>query len=129
MSVLTCAGRGRKCSLQPTMERAVTAMMKRLLIASAALIYPCSAAFAQEAATGHRVRVGLGAQVRPEYVGADKSDIAPLFHVTIARGTDQFRFGAPDDSAGIAVVRKDGFSFGPAANIEGSRKDSDVGAP
>jgi outer membrane protein len=102
--------------------------MKHLLIASAALLISTTA-FAEDATTGHRVRVGLGAQVRPEYIGADSSEVAPLFHINIARGTNQFRFGAPDDSAGIAVVSKNGFSFGPAANLASSRKDSDVGAP
>ena len=115
-------------AVQPTTSGEVTATMKHLLIASAALLFTSTAAFAQDATTGHRVRVGLGAQVRPEYIGADSSEIAPLFHIKIARGANQFRFGAPDDSAGISVVSKNGFSFGPAANLQGSRKDSDVGA-
>jgi outer membrane protein len=103
--------------------------MKSLLIASAVALLSSTAAQAQDSATGHRVRVGLGAKVQPEYIGADSSEVAPVFHVNIARGTDEFRFGAPDDSPGIAVVSKNGFSFGPAANLQGSRKESDVGAP
>jgi outer membrane protein len=102
--------------------------MKRLLIASAALLPAWGAASAQE---NHdlRVRLGLGAQVRPEFIGADDSSLAPLFHVNIARGTRQFSFGAPDDSPSIALLSKNGFSFGPAGNIEGRRKNSDLGAP
>jgi len=103
--------------------------MKCLLIASAAAMLSSTTAQAQDSTAGHRVRVGLGAKVQPEYIGADSSEIAPLFHINIARGTNQFRFGAPDDSAGISVVSKNGFSFGPAANLASSRKDSDVGAP
>jgi len=105
--------------------------MKQLLIASAAAaaLFPVSTAFAQDAPAGHRVRVGLGAQIQPDYIGADGTDVAPLFHIKIARGTDEFRFGAPDDSAGIAVLSRNGFSLGPAANLQGSRKDSDLGAP
>jgi outer membrane protein len=76
-----------------------------------------------------RVRVGLGAQVRPEFLGADDVDVAPLFDLDIARGSKQFKFEAPDDKFGIALVSKNGFSFGPAGNVEGSRKNSDVGAP
>ena len=112
----------------------VTANMKVLLIASAAAALLPSAAIAQDAqqaqdASGHRVRVGLGAKIEPEYVGADGTQIAPLFKFNIARGSNQFRFGAPDDSAGISVISSNGFSFGPAANIESKRKESDVGAP
>ena len=102
--------------------------MKHLLIASAVLLPAWSSAIAQE---NHdlRVRVGLGAQVRPEFIGADDSSLAPLFHVNIARGTHQFSFGAPDDSPSIALLSRNGFSFGPAGNIEGRRKNSDLGAP
>jgi outer membrane protein len=102
--------------------------MKLLLIAAAVLLPAWSAAHGQDH-RDFRVRVGLGAQVRPEFIGADGHDVAPLFDIDIARGSNPFRFEAPDDKFGIAVVDKRGFSLGPAANIEWSRKDSDVGAP
>jgi outer membrane protein len=76
-----------------------------------------------------RVRLGLGAQLLPQYIGADGTTVLPLVHVNIARGTDEFSFGSPDDSPSIALVSTDGFSFGPAGNIQGRRKESDVGAP
>lgn len=101
--------------------------MKQFLTA-VALLSASTAAFAQDS-RDLRVRVGVGAQVRPDYIGSDHSEVAPLVHVNIAHGNDPFKFGAPDDRFGIAVVSNDGFRFGPAANIEGSRKDSDVGAP
>jgi outer membrane protein len=104
------------------------AMMKHLLIAAVALCPAWSGAFAQEA-EDLRVRVGLGAQLRPEFVGADKSSIAPLFDLDFARGTNPFAFEAPDYSFGIPVISTGGFSFGPAANLASRRKDSDVGAP
>lgn len=85
-------------------------------------------AFAQNT-DGYRVRVGAGAQVRPEWPGADDYRILPLFDIDIARGDNIFRFEAPDDSFGIEVMRQNGFSFGPAANIVPSRKNSDVGVP
>lgn len=108
--------------------------MKHLLIAAVAALLPCSAAFAQEPPEAEkskdvRVRIGLGAQLRPEYIGADKTEVAPLWDIDIARGTNPFKFEAPDDSFGIAVISESGFSAGPAANIAGSRKESDVGAP
>jgi outer membrane protein len=102
--------------------------MKKLLIGLVALLPAWSSAAAQDS-RDIRVRVGLGGQLRPDFVGADGTSVAPLFHVNIARGTHQFSFGAPDDSPSIAVVSSGGFSFGPAGNIEGRRENSDVGAP
>lgn len=102
--------------------------MKHLLVAAAALLPSWNAAYAQDH-EDLRVRVGLGAQVRPDFIGADSKSVRPLFHVNIARGTRPFSFGAPDDSPSIAIMSKDGFSFGPAGNIEGRRKQSDLGAP
>jgi outer membrane protein len=106
--------------------------MKQFLIAvtlAAAGILPAwSPAFAQDSGDT-RVRVGLGAQLRPEFVGADHTEVGPLWDIDIARGTNEFPFEAPDYSFGIPVISSGGFSFGPAANIASSRKESDVGAP
>ena len=102
--------------------------MRQVLISLAAILPAWGAAQAQDS-RDIRVRVGLGAQLRPEFIGADDTSVAPLFHVNIARGAHQFSFASPDDSPGIAVVSEDGFSFGPAGNIQGRRKESDVGAP
>ena len=99
------------------------------------LILTCTAALLVSQPAGaqdsddYRVRVGLGAQLQPEFIGADGTEVAPLFDFDIARGTDPFRFEAPDDSFGIRLISGDRFSAGPAANVEGSRKNSDVGAP
>src|SRR5688500_6259731 len=101
--------------------------MKILLLACATALVS-TAAQAQDSNT-YRVRVGLGAQVRPEFMGGKDREIAPYFDVDIARGDDQFRFEAPDDSFAIPLVSGDRFSAGPAANIESSRRNSDVGAP
>jgi outer membrane protein len=103
-------------------------MMKHLLIAALAALPAWGAAAAQDS-DDLRVRVGLGGQVRPKFVGADNSEVAPLFDLDIARGVNEFAFEAPDYSFGLPVVSSGGFSFGPAANIAASRKDSDVGAP
>ena len=100
----------------------------RHLIGWMILVAASSAVTAQEN-RDIRVRAGLGAQVRPEYYGADKTVVAPLFDIDVARGDDLFKFEAPDDHLAIAVIDKDGLSIGPAANIASSRKDSDVGAP
>ncbi len=102
--------------------------MRCLLIGIAATLPAWSGVHAQDS-RDIRVRVGVGAQLRPEYVGADKTSVSPLLHVNIARGTRQFSFGAPDDSPSIALTSANGLSFGPAANIAGRRKKSDVGGP
>jgi outer membrane protein len=102
--------------------------MKHFLIASVVLLPAWSAAVA-EGDTDIRVRVGVGAQLQPKFIGADRTSVGPLFHINVAHGTNEFKFTAPDDSPGIAVVSKDGFSFGPVANLQGRRKQSDVGAP
>jgi outer membrane protein len=102
--------------------------MKRILILAAVLLPAWSAAAAQ-GDSDIRVRVGLGAQLQPKYIGADRTSVGPLFHVNVAHGTKEFRFTAPDDSPGIAVVSKGGFAFGPVVNLQGRRKQSGVGAP
>lgn len=107
---------------------AVTARMKCLLIASIAIQPAWATAEAQES-PDLRVRVGVGAQLQPEFIGADKVDVSPLFHVNTARGTHEFSFGAPDDSPSVTVLSKSGFSFGPSGNIQWKRKRSEVGAP
>lgn len=102
-------------------------MKLAFLFTSAAALLAAHPAAAQDS-DDYRVRVGLGAQLQPEYIGADGTRVAPLFDVDIARGSDPFRFEAPDDSFGIRLISSDRFAAGPVANIEGSRKDSDVGA-
>lgn len=101
--------------------------MKKFLILAGALLPAWSAALAQD--RDLRVRLGAGAELRPQYPGADADKVGPLFDVSIAHGTDPFKFKAPDDSAGIAIVSTKDFSFGPVANFVGSRTDFDVGAP
>jgi outer membrane protein len=102
--------------------------MKYLLLGLAATLPTWSAAQAQES-SDLRVRVGAGAQLLPEFPGADSRNVAPLFHINIAHGANEFSFGAPDDSPSFTLVSSDGFSFGPAGNVQWKRKDSDVGAP
>jgi MipA family protein len=100
--------------------------MKYFLIATAALLPALSAAHAQDG-NDTRVRVGLGAQVRPDFVGSDSLEFAPLFDIDTARGTNEFKFEAPDYSFGFPVVDTNGFEFGPALNLANGRKNKDVG--
>ena len=98
------------------------------VIGAAALVPAWSAACAQDS-EDTRVRVGLGAQLRPEFVGANERQIAPLWDLDLARGDHEFAFEAPDYSFGLPVVSTGDFSFGPAANLASKRENSDVGAP
>lgn len=98
------------------------------VIGAAALVPAWSAAHAQDS-DDLRVRVGLGAQLRPEFVGADERKVGPLWDLDFARGTNEFAFEAPDYSFGVPVVSTGGFSFGPAGNLASKRENSDVGAP
>jgi outer membrane protein len=99
-----------------------------IVVGAAALVPAWSAASAQESEE-LRVRVGLGAQLRPEFVGSDERQVGPLWDVDFARGDHEFGFEAPDYSFGIPVVSTGAFSFGPAANLASKRENSDVGAP
>jgi outer membrane protein len=102
--------------------------MKTVILSCAAALIVSSTAAAQDS-EDYRVRLGLGAQLRPEFIGADKVRALPYVDVDIARGDKPFRFEAPDDSFAIALISGERFSIGPAANVEGKRKNSDVGAP
>lgn len=103
-------------------------MIKRLLIASAALLPAWTAEAVAADGEGHRVRVGLGAQVRPEFYGGDHSEIAPYWNFDLASGDEEFSFEAPDDGFDIKLIKSEKFSAGPVGNISMSRKNKDVGA-
>jgi outer membrane protein len=103
--------------------------MRYFLLAALALVPAWSAADAQDTSRDLRVRVGVGVQALPKFIGSDKVGVGPLFHVNTARGTNEFKFGAPDDTPGIPIVSQGGFSFGPSFNLAPRRREKDVGAP
>lgn len=100
----------------------------KLLLPACAAVLASSPALAQDS-NDYRVRVGLGGQLQPKFKGADDTKVAPLWDLDVARGSNPFRFEAPDDGFAIPLISVKGFSAGPAANFESSRKNSDVGAP
>jgi outer membrane protein len=102
--------------------------MRALLLAGAAVFTVSSPASAQDA-NDFRVRIGLGGQLEPEFIGSEDIELGPLWDLDLARGADPFPFEAPDDSFGIRLFSEGGFTAGPAANIEWKRKESEVGAP
>jgi MipA family protein len=115
--------------LQPTRVDASYAAVNRPSLLAFALLLPAWSAASAQNSRDIRVRVGAGAELRPQYPGADHDKIGPLFALSFAHGTDPFKFKAPDDSAGLALLSGSNFSFGPVANLVGIRRDVDVGAP
>ena len=106
-------------------------LMKTQFVACAALLAISSPALAEDGQDKEdlRIRVGLGGQLKPKFIGSDETHVLPLIDLDLARGDNPFPFEAPDDSFGVRLFSKGGFAIGPAANIQGKRKESDVGAP
>jgi len=102
--------------------------MTKLLLACVAALAVSTPALAQDA-DDLRVRVGVGGQLKPKFLGSDDHNVQPLIDFDLARGTNPFAFESPDDAFGIRLISSGGFAFGPAANLQGKRKESDVGAP
>ena len=98
------------------------------LAALAAVILPAANAQAQDSEGVWRVRPGLGAQIRPEYPGADSSEVLPYIKFSLAKDDKPFGFSAPDDAFGIALFSSGGLRAGPAVAFQGGRKDSEAGA-
>lgn len=88
-----------------------------------ALAYPAAA---QD--SGKQTRIGLGPQVYPSYPGSDEYDFGPFIEFSSRGPGEVFEFEAPDESFDFALVKADGFSFGPLVNWEGKRSAGDVGA-
>ena len=101
---------------------------KCLFVASCVALTCAAPATAQDADEPRRTRVGLGIQLVPKFPGADDVSLRPMVSVARARGAEEFEFEAPDESFGLAVIETGGLTFGPAVNLEGSRKANDVGA-
>lgn len=76
-----------------------------------------------------RVRVGAGPQIVPKFIGSDEHEVRPYLDFSLATGDNGFGVGAPDDNFSPKLFGSGGFAAGPVAAIEGSRKESDVGAP
>ncbi len=100
----------------------------QLITASCVALSFSAAANAQDAVEARRTRVGLGLQLVPSFPGADNVSLRPLIEVSRAKGTEEFDFEAPDESFGFGVLKTGNLVFGPAINLEGSRKADDVGA-
>ena len=103
--------------------------MKILPAAAFVAIFAAATPASAQEKKDYRVRVGLGAQVKPAYPGAEDADFRPLFDFDLAKGIEEFRIETPDDRFSVRLISAGRFSAGAAAGYQGSRKDKDVGAP
>src|SRR5215210_9467619 len=88
---------------------------------------PAAAADDEAKKEPRRTRVGVGAQLVPSWPGSDDYSLRPLVDVSRSRGSRPFDFEAPDESFGPSLIEEGGLEIGPALNLQGSRKASDVG--
>lgn len=95
--------------------------------AAAVLTLAAIPATAQDTSEPRRTRVIVGPQVLPRYPGADGLSVQPYIDLSRTRGDADFRFEAPDESAGFTLYDRDGIAFGPVANFESKRRRRDVG--
>lgn len=120
--------------MQPWPSAAVGRRMKVAALAAAlpllfaAWSAPASAADEDGKKEPRRYRVGVGGQLVPSYPGSDDHSLRPLFDLSLSRGSKPFDFEAPDESFGPGLIKEGGLEIGPAVNLQGSRKASDVGA-
>jgi outer membrane protein len=100
----------------------------RFALATAAIVLGATSAQAQTTEnSGSRWRVTAGAQIVPDYPGADGHSIQPLFGLSHAKAGQEFDFSAADQSFGFSLLRADGFSAGPSLSYQGKRSRSDTG--
>ena len=79
---------------------------------------------------GRIVTIGAGPQIVPTYPGADSVDIQPMLVFDLRREGEPIEFESPDEGWGFGLLGRDSaINFGPAAQFQGRRRESDVGAP
>ncbi|HEX8262578.1 MAG TPA: MipA/OmpV family protein [Allosphingosinicella sp.] len=75
------------------------------------------------------VRVAVGPEIVPDHVGADGTKFSPYVNVDLKREGKEFEFEAPDESFGFGLIDLGPFEFGPALNLESTRRPSRFPVP
>lgn len=98
-------------------------------LAICALLIP-AAASAEENDNGakKRTRVFLGPQIQPAWPGAKDMVFRPFADISRAAEGTPFDFEAPDESAGLPILRSGRFEFGPTVGFIGKRTPGKLGA-
>jgi outer membrane protein len=75
------------------------------------------------------VTLGMGAQATPRFPGSNDLKIGPLPVFDFRKDGEPITFEAPDEGSGFALIgRKGRFQLGPAIQLQGKRREKDVGA-
>jgi outer membrane protein len=103
------------------------------MAAAVLLLLPVTAAFAADGGEKPKrdllVTVGGGVQAYPRYPGADELKLAPLPILSFRKEGERASFEAPDEGIGFSLFGKEGsFQIGPALQLQGKRREKDVGA-
>jgi outer membrane protein len=105
-------------------------MRHGIVVAILGLAAVGGAASAEEGDKPPRVlRVGLGAEIVPDHVGAKGTRWSPLVNFDLKREGKDFEFEAPDESFGFSLIDVGRLEIGPALNLERSRKPSRFPVP
>lgn len=90
-------------------------------VLTAALAGACPASAQTTDQSGDRWRVRAGAQLVPDYPGADGNSVQPWVGVARAKAGEQFAFAASDQASSFALIQSGGFAAGPVGNLAGKR--------
>lgn len=102
----------------------------RYIMAFAALLAADAATAAEEGKKPPRiVRVGLGAEIVPDHLGAKGTKWSPLVNFDLKREGKDFEFEAPDESMGFGLIDVGSFELGPSLNLESTRRPSRFPVP
>lgn len=115
----------------PLMTQSRTPLRPAALLGAAALatLTATPASAQEEGRRGWTVTVGGGAQVYPQYPGADSYTVFPLPLFGLRREGSPMPYEALDDGFGFGILGRDSVvNFGPALSLQSKRRERDVGA-
>jgi outer membrane scaffolding protein for murein synthesis (MipA/OmpV family) len=104
-------------------------------VAVTALLFTCSAALAQDGSGEDKpkrdllVTIGAGAQAYARFPGDDGLGIRPMPIFSFRKVGDPIPIETPDEGIGFSLLGDEGgIEVGPAVQLQGKRREKDVGA-